>query len=63
MIRISFGGYNTVSEVDRLAAALQMISKREFKGHYQQDPESGEFFAEGFHPDPANYFSLKAKGG
>jgi cysteine desulfurase/selenocysteine lyase len=63
MIRVSFGGYNTFAEVDRLAAALQMIAMREYKGRYQQDPESGEFFADGFRPDPANYFSLQAKGG
>ena len=62
MIRVSFGGYNTLEEIDRLAAALQMIVKREFKGHYQQDPESGAFFAEGFHPDPSRYFSLANRG-
>ena len=61
MIRVSFGAYNTISEVDRLGAALLMIVNREFKGHYQQDPQSGSFFAEGFHPDPANYFSLQTK--
>jgi selenocysteine lyase/cysteine desulfurase len=57
-VRISFGMYNTVSEVDVLLDALAKIVQRDYQGTYVQDAHSGEFHAKGFHPDFDSYFSL-----
>lgn len=42
MVRVSFGLFNTVDDVDRLAEALQQIASGQVRGHYRQDRASGE---------------------
>jgi selenocysteine lyase/cysteine desulfurase len=56
LVRISFGLYNCKADVDALAAALAQIARREWKGDYQQDPETGEFTPRGWKPDFNQYF-------
>jgi cysteine desulfurase / selenocysteine lyase len=56
MIRISFGLYNTLEEVDRLMAALIKISRNEYQGRYRQEIASGEFTPEGWEPNYENFF-------
>jgi selenocysteine lyase/cysteine desulfurase len=58
MIRISFGMYNTVEEVDTVVQALSNIARGKFYGRYEQDSKSGEFQAIGWQPDLARYFKL-----
>lgn len=43
MVRVSFGLFNTVDDVDRLADALQEIAAGRVRGRYVQDRASGEF--------------------
>jgi selenocysteine lyase/cysteine desulfurase len=59
MVRVSFGCYNDMSEVDWLVEVLERIVRREHQGHYVQDPASGEFSAKGFAPDMPSYFLLR----
>jgi len=59
MVRVSFGGYNTIAEIDTLAEALEQITRRDYRGKYVQDPATGEYSALGWVPDPADYFSLQ----
>lgn len=61
MVRISFGFYNTVADVDACADALETIARGGFKGEYTQDSASGEYSAQGFEPDLAPHFSLGAQ--
>ncbi|HSV69052.1 MAG TPA: aminotransferase class V-fold PLP-dependent enzyme [Methylibium sp.] len=59
MVRISFGLYNTIAEVDAVVDALAVIARGEFAGVYMQDPASGEYAAVGFAPDLALHFRLR----
>ncbi|HEX6722966.1 MAG TPA: aminotransferase class V-fold PLP-dependent enzyme [Burkholderiaceae bacterium] len=58
MVRISFGLYNTIADVDAFADALELIVRGEFAGVYTQDEASGEYAALGFAPDVAEHFRL-----
>lgn len=58
MVRVSLGIYNTCEEIDILIEALTRIAGGEYKGHYTQDPVSGEYHPAGWHPRPDDYFRL-----
>jgi cysteine desulfurase / selenocysteine lyase len=58
LVRASFGLYNTLEEVEVLATALEKILKGEFRGHYVQDPASGDFIPENWQPDFEDFFAL-----
>ncbi|MWV25133.1 aminotransferase class V-fold PLP-dependent enzyme [Methylobacterium sp. 2A] len=60
LVRVSFGYYNTISEVDKLVEALKKISIGEYKGKYYQDTSSGEYNAFGWSPDLLEHFALDA---
>jgi cysteine desulfurase/selenocysteine lyase len=42
MVRASFGLFNTIEDVDRLADALQQIARGAVRGRYMQDRATGE---------------------
>ena len=44
LVRISFGIYNTIEEVDILVEALKTIAAKKFSKNYEQDIASGEFY-------------------
>lgn len=58
MVRVSFGMYNTMAEVDILAAALTQITSDQFQGRYEQDQRTGECHAAGWKPEFSEYFKL-----
>ena len=58
MVRISFGSYNSLHDIDVLADALERIRRGDVRGDYVQDRASGEYAARDWSPDPAAYFSL-----
>ncbi len=58
MVRISFGLYNTLEDVDRVATALRAVAARQFKGKYYQNIANGEFTPEGWNIDFDKYFSF-----
>ncbi len=58
MVRVSFGIYNTKSEVDVLVDALDQIAAGAYEGEYDQDKTTGEFKARGWYPRLENYFSI-----
>lgn len=60
MVRVSFGAYNTIAEIDTLAEALEQIARREYQGKYTQDRGTGEFSALGWLPDLSEHFTLSA---
>ena len=62
MVRISFGFYNTIADVDALADALECIARGGCAGVYEQDRCSGDYEAFGFRPDLAAHFRLRAAG-
>ena len=51
MVRMSFGLYNTIEEVDRFIEALAGIARGEIRGDYRQDRATGEYRPEGWQPD------------
>jgi selenocysteine lyase/cysteine desulfurase len=58
MVRMSFGLYNTLDEVDRFIDALGRIARRDIEGDYRQDVTTGEFTPADWEPDFAGF--LKA---
>jgi cysteine desulfurase/selenocysteine lyase len=63
MVRISFGLYNTLEEVDACVEALERISAGKFNGTYHQDMESGQFLPEGWQVDYSRYSPLQPADG
>ena len=59
LVRVSFGCYNTVEEIDRLAGLLARLVAGDLLGEYEQDPHSGAYWPRGFQPDYERYFTLK----
>ena len=43
LVRASFGLYNTLADVDALAAALSRIARGDWRGRYGQDAPTGDF--------------------
>jgi cysteine desulfurase / selenocysteine lyase len=58
LVRISFGMYNTAAEVDVIVEAVTAIAQGKYAGHYEQNPKTGEYLAEEWNPDLAQYFKL-----
>jgi cysteine desulfurase/selenocysteine lyase len=58
LVRISFGCYNTVEEVDHAAEVLARIAKGDF-GEYEQDPASGACWPKGYEAEYDRYFALQ----
>jgi selenocysteine lyase/cysteine desulfurase len=63
MVRMSFGLYNTVDEVDRFAEALTQITRGEISGTYHQDTATGEFTPAGWNPDFAEVLARPSSVG
>ncbi|MEA2007607.1 MAG: aminotransferase class V-fold PLP-dependent enzyme, partial [Chloroflexota bacterium] len=58
LVRISFGLYNTIAEVDAMVDALQKVANDEYEGEYVQDVATGEFTPKGWEPAFEEYFEL-----
>jgi cysteine desulfurase/selenocysteine lyase len=56
MVRISFGLYNELAEIDMLVEALQNICEGRYRGVYVQDTASGQFFPQGWQVNYEAYF-------
>ncbi|MFQ5615338.1 MAG: aminotransferase class V-fold PLP-dependent enzyme [Anaerolineales bacterium] len=58
LVRVSFGLYNTLEEVDILVDALHCIVRGNYAGVYEQDVPTGEFHPAGWDPEFDAYYSL-----
>ncbi|MBN2043808.1 MAG: aminotransferase class V-fold PLP-dependent enzyme [Anaerolineales bacterium] len=58
LIRMSFGLYNTIEDVDRFIEALKAVSAGNYQGEYVQDTTSGEFHPKGWQPQFERYFTI-----
>jgi len=54
LVRVSFGCYNTLEEVDRLIEMLARILAGEYQGDYVVDRASGSYFPHNFDPAMLN---------
>jgi hypothetical protein len=61
-VRISFGCYNTIEEVDHVADMVARIAADDIAGEYEQDPVSGAYWPVGFEHDYERYFHLPHTG-
>jgi len=59
LVRISFGCYNTIEEVDHAAETLARMAAGGVSGEYDQDPASGAYWPRGYRPDYEQYFVLQ----
>jgi cysteine desulfurase / selenocysteine lyase len=59
LVRISFGCYNTVEEVDKAVDLLARIVDGDIQGDYEQDAASGAYWPRGYVPDYEPYFVLQ----
>ena len=60
MVRVSLGLYNTREEVDALVAMLKRIAAGDYRGRYEQVPETGDYRPVGYEDPMPGYFSLRA---
>ena len=58
LVRISFGCYNSIEEVDHTMGILARIAAGELEGDYEQNPISGDYWPRGYEPDYDRYFFL-----
>src|SRR5258708_23519326 len=61
MVRVSFGIYNTIDDVNMLAEALGKITRGEYQGKYTRERASGEYSALGWSPDLSPHFTLSGE--
>jgi selenocysteine lyase/cysteine desulfurase len=59
LVRISFGCYNTIEEVDHAADVLERIASGDIQGEYEQDPASGAYWPRDHELEYESYFVLK----
>jgi cysteine desulfurase/selenocysteine lyase len=59
LVRISFGCYNTVEEIDDAVDMLTRIANGDFEGEYEQDPGSGAYWPRDYEPGYAEFFSYQ----
>ncbi|UCD65148.1 MAG: aminotransferase class V-fold PLP-dependent enzyme [Candidatus Zixiibacteriota bacterium] len=57
-IRMSFGIYNTIEEIDRFIEMIKKIAAGDYYKGYVMDKEKGEYMPEGFDLDFRQYYSL-----
>jgi cysteine desulfurase / selenocysteine lyase len=57
-VRLSFGIYNNLEDVNRFLRVLRTIARRKWKGRYSMDPVHGEFTCEGYEPEFDTYFRV-----
>jgi selenocysteine lyase/cysteine desulfurase len=62
MVRLSFGAYNTLEEVDALVAMLRGIGRDDYHGQYYQVAETGEYKPAGYDDAFLSCFSLTGSG-
>ncbi|MDI6780234.1 MAG: aminotransferase class V-fold PLP-dependent enzyme [Bacteroidota bacterium] len=61
MVRASFGCYNNEEDIERLVDMLDRIIKKDYKGEYVMNPETGVYSVKGFKLDVEQYFPLHRK--
>lgn len=59
MVRVSFGLYNNLADIDRLVDALKCIRTGKYKGYYRQVKATGETIPEGWEVDFERFFTFK----
>jgi selenocysteine lyase/cysteine desulfurase len=57
-VRVSFGIYNTIEEVDQLLVALRRVRAGTYRGRYRLDARTGTYHADGFDVRLNDYFEL-----
>jgi selenocysteine lyase/cysteine desulfurase len=57
-IRMSFGIYNTESEIDRFVEVVKKIAKGDYRKDYKLNKEKGEYIPENFDWDFNEYYNL-----
>lgn len=59
LVRVSYGCYNDLDEIDHLVEMLQRIIAGDYQGDYVQEAASGSFYPRGFSPDLiSKYFEI-----
>jgi cysteine desulfurase / selenocysteine lyase len=61
MVRVSFGAYNTHSEIDHLMESLEAIVQGRYRGRYALEPGHGDYLPVGYEEPTGAYFSLTAE--
>jgi selenocysteine lyase/cysteine desulfurase len=59
LVRMSFGCYNTIEEVDHAAELVARMAAGDISDDYQQDELSGEYWPRQYSPDYERYFVLQ----
>ncbi len=57
-VRVSFGIYNNLEDVNRFLSGLRRIARGKWDGEYEMVPEKGEFRCKGFDPELGGHITL-----
>lgn len=60
MVRISFGCYNNIEDIDKLVEMLDRISRNDYQGNYLQETQSGEYVPSNFTEPLADFFQFES---
>ena len=63
MVRASLGAFNTAADIEALGEMLWRIGRRDYRGTYRQDAETGDYAPVGWVEPLARYFSLSSARG
>lgn len=61
LVRISVGIYNSTQDIDQLSVALEQIAAGRLGITYRQNPDSGDYIADGVPMNPADAFSISGQ--
>ncbi|HEX2865770.1 MAG TPA: aminotransferase class V-fold PLP-dependent enzyme [Ignavibacteriales bacterium] len=60
LVRISFGCYNTMEDIDKLIEMVEKVARGEYSGKYKLVKKSGEYVPENYEDIFNSYFSLES---
>ena len=57
-VRISFGMYNNIEEIDRMVDVLKLITQDKYEGEYELQTETGEYFPKNIEINFNDYYKF-----
>lgn len=59
MVRMSFGCYNNIDDIDRMLEMLERVVAKDYRGDYQLEVSSGEYFPAGYEEPISDFLPLE----
>jgi hypothetical protein len=56
---MSFGCYNNIDDIDRMLEMLERVVAKDYRGDYQLEVSSGEYFPAGYEEPISDFLPLE----